>query len=33
MDTAALSGAGFAGWDPAYEAFYVKYAAKCGWSS
>jgi hypothetical protein len=30
LDTIALSGGSFADWDPAYEAFYVKYATRCG---
>jgi hypothetical protein len=30
LDTAALSGGGFADWDPAFEAFHVKYAERCG---
>ena len=31
MDAAALSGEGYLGWSPSYEAFYVKYATQCGW--
>ena len=30
LDTAALSGGGFTDWDPAFEAFHVKYAELCG---
>jgi hypothetical protein len=30
IDAATLSGGTFADWDPAYEAFYVKYATQCG---
>ena len=30
LDTAALSGGGFTDWDPAFEAFHVKYADLCG---
>jgi hypothetical protein len=30
IDAATLSGGSFADWDPAYEAFYVKYATQCG---
>jgi PBP1b-binding outer membrane lipoprotein LpoB len=30
MDKAVMSGGDFADWDPACEAFFVKYATKCG---
>lgn len=30
LDSAAMSGGSFSDWDPAYEAFYVKYAEQCG---
>lgn len=30
LDAIAMAGGGFADWDPAYEAFYVKYAPRCG---
>ena len=30
LDSVAMSGGGFAEWDPAFEAFIVKYSAQCG---
>jgi hypothetical protein len=30
LDSVALSGGDFTDWDPAFEAFYVKYAEPCG---
>jgi hypothetical protein len=30
IDTAVMAGGSFSDWDPAYEAFYVKYAQACG---
>jgi hypothetical protein len=30
LDAVAMSGGGFTDWDPAFEAFHVKYAERCG---